>query len=413
MKTTFRVSMILAATTAAVAFGQDEGLIICKPTTGRLASMTPSPNGDHIVCISHNNDDLAMPFHVSVDGRMVTKVKLLAPARIYWSRDSQAFGWWKWRDNGWIPVVTTVDGKEIFSGAESYKTLALGGSGWHNMSSTFESGPTKITYYFDDGGMQYIGGKPNKGDTAGVFLALSDNGRQVGRFVGTYGTNKVVSWRYQGVRKPPSENYDYVWLPSLVLLQKQEAAFSIQRQGKCFIVCGSKEYGPYESNSRIYVDRDGSKVAWFGQEGGKWSLFVNGSRKAGPFEDIDSAQFLQSGDLAYVAKREGKLLAVGTNQEWVLADDNFIAGPCFSPDGKHVGCATAQRQHPWDAEIAVDGKKVFGPFSATTYREGDYTKLDQHGVLSVSWRAGNKEENILRALVLKDGNVVRLAESMQ
>jgi hypothetical protein len=401
------------ATNAATGAGQDEGVTICESTTGRLASMKPSPDGNHIVCISHNNDDVATPFHISVDGHMITKVKMLASGGIYWSPDNKAFGWWKSTDNGWVPIVTSVEGKELFSGAELCKTLAMGQTGLHNTSSTFESGPTKISYYFDSNGVQYIGGEPQNGDVAAAFLAVSDGGQQVGWFVGTYATNKVVSWRYQGADKRPAENYDYVWWPSLVPLRKQgEVAFSIQRQTNCFIVCGAKEYGPYEGNSRIYVNQDGSGVAWFGRIDKKWFLFVNGIQKAGPFEDTTCAQFLHNGEVAYVATRGDKLLAVGADGESALERNDFIAGPCFSPDGRHVAYATTQKGlPPWPAKVTVDGKKVFGDFPATTYEEGNYTKLDMHGVLSLSWRTGSKGENILRALVLREKNVVRLEKT--
>lgn len=409
------VALVITATNVD-ALCQEQSEIICSvPSTfGELGSISGSPNAREVVYICHVETDMWTPFHLFVNGKEIARVNILAPTAVYWSTDSTAFGWWKKIESGWVPVVTSVQGDELYVGTVSYKSLAIGKTGFTNVSSRMEVGPTVIDYHCDEEGIQYLGEKPTVEEVAGIHLALENKGERAAWFARHRSPEGVTSWEvFDG--KEHKGSYENVWLPSLRLNVKEPRLAYVVRRGdkEAFVVVGEKQWGPYVGYSRIYLSQDGKRFGWFAVPAGseKWFLFVDGEKTAGPFDEGVCCEFLPKGDVAYVARHTEACVAVTPKGHRRIASDNYVAGPCFSADGDHIAFATAQSSYPWSSAVIVDDEKVFGSFAAITNRYSDHIELKKYGVLSLAWSTSTDSVATLTAMVVDGGKIRRLEKT--
>lgn len=383
--------------------------LICKPVEGPLENMYASPDASYVVSIRHEKKDTITPFHIYIDDRLVEKVSLLYPYGFSFVQDASAFAWWKYTSKGWIPVVTTVEGKSKSVVKEPYNSIVYYSGGWHNMSLTTTVGSSSITVYYDNEGFAHVGGEPKGSRIAGNFLSINPKTKNLALFEGKYKDGVITSW---WVTKENNHYgpYPWVWFGSLMYNpQGSMLSFAVHRKEGWFVMVNNKEYGPYNDIGRVSFDKEGRNAVWCGKIEQGTYLFVNGKKGPGPFEEVLGYRFLDSGQLAYVVKNDEKCIAVTPQKEFELPIFDYVLGPLMSPEGTYVAGVIAEKRHPWFSEVVVNGECLWGPYDAfMEVLEGGRSRLKKHGVLGLAWSRTKNGDEILSAIVNTKRGIERI-----
>lgn len=147
-----------------------------------------------------------------------------------------------------------------------------------------------------------------------------------------------------------------VWLPAAGTPQPQAVASEE--------LIAEKDPGCAASDKEDVASTEARKGAWRCRVGENWSVFVNGVRQGGTFDEARALFFRPGGEhLAFAARRGRRWMMVVAGQEPAGTYED-IGVPVFSPKGGHLAYG-ARRDKRW--LIVEDGKEGTASYSQVAW----------------------------------------------